>query len=150
MAVGDPSASDVLAERKRLYARMDREAKQLSPQALAVYLASKGRHNKRQKMCDLYLTNGRNLGMTMELFSSTEQVDEQGSKQERKPMTFKDVENKFGAAGAQELAQRLEREGSYEVQPLLPDNKDLWLYSVFAGTTKTVGSKAGAEQDVGQ
>ena len=85
--------SDIYAERKRLYGQMDREVQHLSPAALATYAASKGNHKKRQKILELFLSNGRNMGMTMNLYMDIENIERQATIASWQPMTAKQMQD---------------------------------------------------------
>ena len=84
--------SDV-SERKRMYGMMDYHAQTLSPAALAVYAATKGQHNKRQKMMELFLSQGRDMGMAMNLYISTESIDQQANSAKWEPLTAKQMKD---------------------------------------------------------
>lgn len=53
---------------------MDRDAKTLPPADLAIYIATKGSHKKRQKLRHMFLSQGRDLGVAMTLFQTDERV----------------------------------------------------------------------------
>ena len=72
---------------------MDRESQHLSPAALATYAASKGKHKKRQKILELFLSNGRNMGMTMNLYMDIENIERQATIASWQPMTAKQIQD---------------------------------------------------------
>ena len=74
VAVTPPDSDLDVAARKRHYATMDYQAKKLSPEALAVYTATKGCHKKRAKLMTVFLEQGMDLGMACEVFQLTEQA----------------------------------------------------------------------------
>jgi hypothetical protein len=85
--------SDIYGERKRLYGQMDNQAQHLTPAALATYAASKGNHKKRQKILELFIANGRNMGMAMNLYMDIENIERQGSVASWQPMTAKQIQD---------------------------------------------------------
>ena len=66
-------------EQERVYAQMDRASSKLPPADLAIYLASKGSHKKRQKLRDLYGSNSYDTPNHITLLSISRQPTKQVS-----------------------------------------------------------------------
>ena len=49
--------------------------------------------------------------------------------------SLKELKDKYGPAAGEAYAAELEKAGEYETNPLLPENKDLWLYNTYDGAT---------------
>ena len=134
------SGGDKYRERKRLFALMDRQSKSLPPQALAVYMSCKGNHKKRDKLVELFLTYGNDIGATMSIFSTTERIDKKDEVEQYVPMSYKQLIEKFGEDAATQIATALEQQGKFDRMPMCPDNKDTWLYHVYGGRSFAAGS----------
>lgn len=82
------------SERKRLYGKMAWETKHLTPQALAIYTAAKGCHKKRQKIMELFVESGCDLGMAMTLYMDKDNIERKANTAKWCPMTAKQMKDR--------------------------------------------------------
>ena len=97
-------------EDKRLYGEMDRKAKHLDPTKLAVYLATKGTHAKRQKLKEIFMEQGGDLGASMTIFEEEQLVDSRKVKQDWIPMTKQEIHDKFGPTAGDAIIEALKKD----------------------------------------
>ena len=77
-----------------------------------------------------------NLSASLQVFHSEEQIHREKATSAYVPMTFAEMETKFGKETAAELAKDLEDLGQYDVMPERPKDKNTWHYRVYGGVTK--------------
>ena len=128
-------------EDKRIDAEMRRKTSELNPEQLAAWAATKGSHAKRQKLRELYMQNGHDMGMTLKLFTEETHLDVKSKSQKWTPMTMSELKKKFGEEAAQVIADDCEKTGQYEVQPACPENKLAWMYKVYTGEESATGQE---------
>ena len=141
-----------VATRKRLYAQMDRDAKYLSPEALALFTSSKGKHKKRERLLDLFISNGKNLGMVMNLYAQTEQESKEEAQEGSIPMTEIEIVAKYGQEMGDKIMKDCKDRGAYDTNPADPKDERGWTFHVYTGRTHTktdakiqrVGMEAGS------
>ena len=131
---GEPRTEEERKYDKRIASEMDRRARStLSTAQMAVYIATKGSHQKKRKLREIYLQNGNDLAVAVNLFEESVVTERNKNSQSWVPMTALEVMAKYGEAAGTEIIESLKKAKQYESQPACPGNESAWLYKVYSG-----------------
>ena len=120
--------------RKRIYSEIDRRGEKMTGALLGVYLATKGKHSKRQKLLEAYHKCGKDLKSALEVMmkEEVESVTAEEAENAKEFKTEKEMLTKWDATTVKSIIQeKLKDPSQWMWSPDAPDDTAARMYKVL-------------------